>query len=137
MALDRAERKSERLRDVVVRPVLEEGHPDHRGPWVAHPLELVDDEALGPLGVVGDRGCRRRLEGHGLQVAVVAVPLRAQVGDPVPGDSHEPGLDAAAPAEGVPAVPRRDEDLLGDVFRVGGSPSERRAIVCTRLDQSR
>ena len=80
VTLDRAEWKSEGVRDVVVRPVLEEGHPDHRGAWVAHPLELVDDEeALGPVAVVRDRRCRRRIEGHGLQVPVVAVLARVAI----------------------------------------------------------
>ena len=82
---------------------------------------LPDHQAFGDLlvgrleGVVVGAGERH----HCGEPVGVAGPGRADVGDLVAGDPHQPGGEGGrARGQRVPAAPRGDEHLLGDVLGV-------------------
>src|SRR4051794_11198848 len=120
VALHGAEGHLERAGDVIVRAIFDESHSEHGRSWIAHALQLVDEEqSLGPVGVVRGGRLGDHLGRERLQVAMGAVALRAHVGDAVLRDAHEPRRRRpAVGSEGGASPPGSDEDLLDDVLGV-------------------
>ena len=93
-----------------------DGLPDHQS--------FGDVLVGGLVGVVVGAGERH----HGREPVGVAGPGRSYVGHLVARDPHQPGGEGGrARGQRVPAAPRSDEHLLGDVLGVVASRRARSA----------
>ena len=92
MALDRAERQVEPVRDLVVREVVVEREPQDGALRVAQPVQLVgDDDAVDDPVVDGRTGTSAAPADRLVPEPAVAGAALVGVRDDVPRDAEQPG----------------------------------------------
>src|SRR6478735_2965167 len=122
VALHGAEGQADLLGDLGVAVTLPEGeeHDGAAGIWQV--LDgLPDHQSFGDVLVSGLVGVvvGHRQRHHGREPVGLTGPGGSYVGHLVAGDPHQPGRQRGGTrGQRVPAAPRSDEHLLGDVLRV-------------------